>query len=568
MILDRLLHKRATKLTAPINDPPSWLTSIWGGLTSSAGVDVTVNVALGYSAIWRGINLIASDIAKVPLSIYRRMDDGGKERDVQHMAYPFVRRRPNQWMKAFDFKQVLTFHAILLGNGYARIRRFPDTGELQDLVPLDPTQVRPKVVDGALVYVLRTNNGEERIDPDFILHIKGLGYDGLQGYAILDLARDTIGLGIAMRDYGARFFANGAVPEFALERPPEAPSLSPEGKRGLRKEFEEYHQGVDKSHRIAVLQEGTKITTVGVDARRSQLMEAREHELREVANLLNLPPHKVGDTTRTSFASLEQENQSYLDEALDRWFCQWEEECHLKLLTVDEQRNDSHFFEFTREAIVRADISTQTKVIVDELNNGLLTENAARAIRNRPSFGPAGDRRRIPANIIYAGEDVEDEEPVITIAPEAPDEPSELASRPERLDAYRRLLANAIGRASQRFAEHAKRGAKKPDSFVAWMDEKILDKRTAAIETLLPSVAVLCPDRADVVAGQAADDLVAEWRDAMLLAAECRPAELVDRVAETSARLLTHLPDRLACRILRLEARHIMELDDGTKIPA
>ena len=378
MIIDTLFGSRSIETpSVPISQvtPESemWETLAGGGSKSDSGVSVNHKAALGYAAVWRAVNLISRDVAKVPLLVYHRLDGGGKERATKHPAYRLLRRKPNEYTKAFDFKQTLTGHVLLKGNGYAYIFRRGDGAPLE-LLPLSPSVTWPVRENGRLLYVTTIGADDNTIGetrkllPENVLHIKGLGFDGLVGYDVLSYAKETFGLGIGLRRYGARFFRNNAAAGVVLEHPN---AITTEAAERLVKGWDKMHSGLDNSHKTTVLEEGMKANVMTVDARRAQLKEMREFELREVANVLGVPPHKVGDTTRTAYASLEQENQAYLDEALDGWLCQWEEECTEKLLTEQEKTEDSHYCEFVREALVRLSYETKTKGIIDRVNNGL-----------------------------------------------------------------------------------------------------------------------------------------------------------------------------------------------------
>ena len=391
-----------------LSDPDVWLYDAFsGGSKSDSGVRVGYKQALMYAAVWRGVNLISRDVAKIPLNVYVRLPDGGKERATAHPAYKLLRRQPSPYIKAFDLKQTLQAHVLLCGNGYAYVYR-DGAGTPIELLPLNPMATYPKRdPDGRVWYVTRLTTGEERkLAAENVLHVRGLGFDGLQGYDVVTYARNTLGLGLAMQKFGAKFFNNGAAMNVVIKRPADAPPWSEETKANFRSSWAKMHEGLENSHRTALLEDGMEAVVLAIDAKRAQLAEMRAFELREIANVLGVPPHKLGDTTRTAYASLEQENQAYLDEALDGWLCQWEEECGAKLLTEKERNADTHFVEFQRDALVRVDLRTQVDVLVTEVNNGLLSLDEARAIRNRPALpNGLGAGYRIPANILQLGAD-------------------------------------------------------------------------------------------------------------------------------------------------------------------
>lgn len=435
-----------------LNDPAAWDLFV-GGQTSNAGVAVNYDTALGYSPWWRGVSLISRDVAKLPLAIYKRNGDG-KDRDTAHPAYRLLRYKPNAEMTAFVFRQTLQAHALNEGNGYAYIFR-NGGGVPVELVPLKPDDVLPVRENGKLWYVLNVKGEQRKIDPSNILHIKGLGFDGLCGYSLWQKARHSLGLGIASEQFGSRYFSNGAEPRAVIEHPAK---LSPQAATNLRSSWNAMHQGIENSHKIAILEEGMKINAFSNNARDAQLLETRQFQIREVANWLGVPPHKLGDTTRTAFASLEQENQSYLDDAVDPWLVNWEEECREKLLSEEEKSADSHVVEFVRNALVRADLTARANYYRTALGGRpWMTQNE---VRGRENLNPmeGGDVILEPLNMGNAGG--------------ADNEPDPIAS-----DSARQSLVESVRRMVRRLVTAIQRESDKP----AWIERAMRSDHADAI---------------------------------------------------------------------------------------
>jgi len=317
-----------------------------------AGITVNRDVALTYAAVWRAVNLISRDVAKLPLHVLKRVDPSGKERDTAHPAYALLRRKPNPYFGAFIFRQVLQAHVLLHGNGYAWIERDGDATPL-GLYVLNPETTYPVRANGVLYYVTSLSDGTllKMIASD-VLHVRGLGFDGLIGYSVIQYAAQTIGMGIAARDHAAGFYGKGARPGVVLEYPM---FLDEAAKVNIARSWNDMYAGSANAHKTAILEGGLKLSPFSVNAKDSQFIETRAFEIREVANWFGLPPHKLGDTTRTSYNSLEQEQQSYLDESLDGCLIPWEEEAGDKLLTEQQKNEDSHLIEFERGALLRVD---------------------------------------------------------------------------------------------------------------------------------------------------------------------------------------------------------------------
>ena len=535
----RSLENPSTKLS----DPDDWLWDALGATKSATGQRIGRKEALTYAAFWRGVSLISRDVAKIPAKTFERQADGGKEVATGHPSYPLIRRRANSETTAFQFRQTLQSHAMLHGNGYAFIDRSRRNGNPLQLIQLDPTSVSVVRVSGRLWYIVRipverdelgsvTVWQERKVDPSEMFHIRGLGWDGLVGYDVLTYARETLGMGLAAREYGARFFGNNAQPSLILEAPA---GMNKQAADHIRNNWNDMKQGLENAHKTAILWEGLTAKVLSPTARESQLQELRGFEIREIANIIGVPPHKLGDDAKSSFASIEQEDQRYLDEALDPWLCTWEDECNSKLLTEREIASESHFIEFVRGAIVSVDHKTKIESALAELNSGGLTENQYMAMMNRPSV-PNGDRRRIPANIGY----VDDQPPQDD---EGDDDSRQEGARACFDDAARRMV--------KRLGGIAKKNARDPSKYVRSC-ERMTKERTAIAVVLQPAIMALRGSGgtvADAEALKAADWMILQATEAFLRASECRPADLYASVSEVADVHLETLPEQVRAYI-------------------
>lgn len=491
-MIGRLLERRSVE-----NPNVGWdewanaASNVLGIGDSKTGVKVTHRNALSVPGYWRGLNLIAGTVAKVPLCIYRTAD---LTKDVTHPAYPLVRRRANDEENAYYFKQRLTGHALQRGNGYAYIDR--GEGALfqpRQLIPLDPDTVVPCRVDGQLWYVLEVPGyGRRKLFPYEVLHIHGLGYDGLVGYDVLSVvARETLGLAIAARDYQSIYFKNGAEPSVVLESPGTVPKPT---RQEIAKEWENIHQGLDRAHKVAVLSNGLTVKPFSKTARESQLLESKRFTNREIANVLGIPPHKLGEDNATSYGSLEQENQSLVDEGYDPWFCAWEYECNAKLLTEEEQQQETHYFEFVRQALVRANLSERYAAYNAALGaRPFMTRNEVRARENLPPV-PGGDEFLDPLNMASGGGAPKNDpaaggkqQPPTDDDPEDPEDDDDDGSKHDRAAEYhRQVFADAVARMVRRLTTQARRAAKEPKTFLAFAERMGVENHSTIVAILWP----------------------------------------------------------------------------------
>jgi HK97 family phage portal protein len=509
-----------------LSDPAAWLSEMFGGGESDSGVKVNRKTVLGLPPLLRAVTLLSTDVAKLPLVVYRRLPEGGKEKAPEHPAYYILRRKATPEITASVFIQTLIGHALLKGDGYAYIRRL-GSGAPQELWPLNPDVTFPVRENGVLWYTTQIEGNPHKLPAADVLHVHGLGFDGLSGYPIIEIAKDAIGLGLGIQKYRSKFFANNARPGMALEFPQ---TLSDKARDNIAKSWKTMYGGLDQQHRTAILEEGVKVHPFTTNAKDAQLAEALPFTARDVSNITGVPPHKLGDDVRTSYASLEQENQAYLNEALDGWLVAFEDECWDKLLTEDEKRNDTHVVEFLRNALVRADLKTRFGAYHSALQDGWMNRDE---VRDRENMNPLpdgqGEEYLVPLNMAPAGGDGDDDgEPQPTDEDKDDEQPRAVTP------AQRALLADALVGMVRRIAKSAQRNAKRGgDVYMAWINDGLDRHASAVMDAITGPVQVMQESGAaspEMLAR--ACDLFMSWtRQELLTVAECAESELVRRLA-------------------------------------
>ena len=483
-----------------LSDPDEWLFDAFGAEKTASGIRVSLSTALKSGAVWRAGAIISGDVAKTPLKVLKRVGEG-KQRDPAHPAYKLLDRKPNEETNATVFKQTLQFHALFKGNGYAYIG-LDGAGRPLELLILDPDRVTPVRREGVLAYRVEIKTEARFLDPDHIFHLRGMGYDGLQGYGVLRLAREAIGLNLAASEFGARFFKNNAKPNLVLEHPAE---MSPDAQKNFYRSWDERFNGLTNAHKTAILEEGMKAHELSISARDAQLADAMKSNLREIANFFGLPPHKLGDEWRGAYNSREQDNQAYFDGTLDFWFVQWESEANAKLLSTREQDEDTHTIEFVRQALLRADLQARAEYYWKATGGKpWMAPNEVRGLENmNPSDDPEADKLGVPLNMVPSGEQAKPK----GTAPPAEDPPPAKDEGDE--DEVRALLVDTATRAVKRLTGAVKKAAKKARSF----EEAISDERAMTEKVLGPAARVCRVDAAALIKDIEANILAAA-RDA------------------------------------------------------
>ena len=342
---------------------------------NNAGVSVTPNSAMTYSSVFEAVQIISGDVARIDLDIYEPNDEDRVKRR-RHPAYRLLNRKANSYTSGYAFRETLQAHALLWGNGYAEIVH-DEVGRPKELLILDPSRVTPEVIDGELIYRVYSSidRKESKILPAYkVFHVRGLGFNGIQGFSVVTLARDSWGLGMAAERHGARHFKQGARPNVVLKHPAH---LDQDQAEELVEAFQSKHSGADGVGRPALAAGGLEIVPLSMSNTDSQWLESREFQRIEVASWFALPPHKLGDSSRMAYNSIEAEERAYASQTLMRWFERWESEVDMKLLT-DRQFGADWFSEHAVEKLVQGDSETQVDTVVKLRNAMVITQNEAR----------------------------------------------------------------------------------------------------------------------------------------------------------------------------------------------
>lgn len=358
---------------------------------SSAGKNVNERSAMQMTAVYSCVRILAEAVAGLPLHLYRYKEDGGKERAIDNNLYHLLHDEPNKEMSSFIFRETLMTHLLLWGNAYAQIIR-NGKGEVVALYPLMPNKMQvDRDENGELYYIYTTSSDEAKtmdgvtvyLTPRDVLHIPGLGFDGLVGYSPIAMAKNAIGLAIATEEYGAKFFANGAAPSGVLEHPGTIKDPS-----RLRENWNSTFGGSANSGKVAVLEEGMKYTPISISPEQAQFLETRKFQIDEIARIFRAPPHMVGDLEKSSFSNIEQQSLEFVKYTLDPWVIRWEQSLSRALLNEDEKRK--YFFKFNLEGLLRGDYESRMSGYAVARQNGWMSANDIRELENMDKI-PAED---------------------------------------------------------------------------------------------------------------------------------------------------------------------------------
>ena len=369
---------------------------------TSSGKRVNERSAMQMTAVYSCVRILSEAVASLPLHVYRNTDTG-TEKATDHPLYTILHDEPNPEMTSFVFRETLMTHLLLWGNAYAQIIR-NGKGEVIALYPLMPDRMSvDRDENGQLYYEYLVSSDDApvnkksivRLSPSDVLHIPGLGFDGLVGYSPIAMAKNAIGLAIATEEYGSKFFANGAAPSGVLEHPGTIKDPN-----RIRESWQQTFGGSQNSGKIAVLEEGMKYTPISISPEQAQFLETRKFQINEIARIFRVPPHMVGDLEKSSFSNIEQQSLEFVKYTLDPWVSRWEQSIVRTLLTPEEKKK--YYVKFNLDGLLRGDYQSRMNGYAIGRQNGWMSANDIRELENldRIPAEEGGDLYLINGNML------------------------------------------------------------------------------------------------------------------------------------------------------------------------
>lgn len=351
---------------------------------TTSGKPVNERTAMQTTAVYACVRILAEAVASLPLHVYEYQDDGGKKLVYDHPLYYLLHDEPNPEMTSFVFRETLMSHLLIWGNAYAQIIR-DGAGRVLGLYPLLPDKMEVQRDDKGNIYYVYSRNSDEnpmfqeygniKLKAEDVLHIPGLGFDGLIGYSPIAMAKNAVGMTLACEEYGASFFANGANPGGVLEHPGVLKDPSK-----VRESWNSVYRGVNNAHKIAVLEEGMKYQQIGIPPEEAQFLETRKFQINEIARLYRIPPHMVGDLDKSSFSNIEQQSLEFVKYTLDPWVIRWEQSLQRSLLLPGEK--GKYFIKLNVDGLLRGDYQSRMNGYAVGRQNGWFSANDIREMEN------------------------------------------------------------------------------------------------------------------------------------------------------------------------------------------
>lgn len=363
--------------------------------TSGSGKSVTAQTAIQLSTVYACVRVISETVASLPLGVYEATDDGNLKAG-DHPLYHLLHDEPNTEMTSFVFREVMLAHLLLYGNSYSQIIR-SGKNTVVGLYPLLPDHMDvDRDSKGNLTYTYTTSDGKTVvIKPQDILHIPGLGFDGIIGYSPIALEKNAIGLGIASEEYGSKFFSNGARPSGILTHP-----NTVKNPKAVRESWNSAYGGSSNSNRVAILEEGMTFTPLSIPNNEAQFLETRKFQVDEICRIFRVPPHLVGNLEHATFSNIEHQSIDFAVHTIRPWLVRIEQSMNRALFT--DQEKGRFYVQFNIDGLMRGDYKSRMEGYAIARQNGWMSANDIRALENQNPIPKeeGGDAYLVNGNMI------------------------------------------------------------------------------------------------------------------------------------------------------------------------
>ena len=350
---------------------------------SGSGKAVNARTAIQMSTVYACVRVIAETIASLPLHVYEG-SDAGSSKATKHPLYRLIHDEPNPEMTSFVWRETMLTHLLLWGNSYSQIIR-NGRGQVVGLYPLLPDYMEvDRDSRGKLTYKYTNSEGISTwLRPEEVLHIPGLGFDGIIGYSPVAMEKNAIGLGISAEEYGSKFFSNGARPSGILTHPNTVKDPA-----ALRASWNAAYGGASNASRVAVLEEGMTFAPLSMPNNEAQFLETRRFQVEEICRIYRVPPHMVGDLSRATFSNIEHSSIDFAVHTIRPWLVRIEQAMNRALFP--DREKGRFYVQFNLDGLMRGDYKSRMEGYAIARQNGWMSANDIRELENQNPI-PAED---------------------------------------------------------------------------------------------------------------------------------------------------------------------------------
>jgi HK97 family phage portal protein len=342
-----------------------------------SATSVTPTTAQSVSAVYACVQAIAETAASLPLILFRRGEDGDRERASDHPLYRVLHDMANPEQTALEFREYMQAPVLLKGNAFAKIVRGYD-GQVRELWPLNPDNVQVRRTPSGLVYEHSKEGVLTRLLAHEVLHLRHrLGDDGVLGVSPIAAARGVVELAIAENQHGVSTFTNGAKLLGVLKFPGK---LKPEQRQAIGASWASQHAGAANAGRTAILEEGVDFQALSMSLEDASWIEARKLSVIEVCRLFRVPPSIVGAMEQSNYSNSVEMARQFATQTLRRHLVMWEQAIAAKCLTDAGRR--TYFAEHQVEGLLRGDSANRAAFYSSGISDGWMLRSEARKLEN------------------------------------------------------------------------------------------------------------------------------------------------------------------------------------------
>lgn len=349
------------------------------------GVQLNNVTAMQYSAVWACIHVLAETFASCKCYLYQKLPDGSRRRAVENPLYDVLTYVAAPNMPAYYLRETMQYHVLSGGNVYAE-KVLDSKGEVAQLNMLLPVNVLPAqdYNTGEIYYNVNDRGKLYKLPAEKILHIPGLGYNGVIGYSPLAMARRAIILGMSSEELGNKFFENGALATGVLET--DKP-LKEDAWQRLKEQFRARYEGRSNAGSTMILEGGMKFNRISVNPEEAQFLETRKYQTEEIARFYRVPLHLIQNLEKSTYSNIEQQTIDFYQNTMLPWFVRWEQFMNMRCLTR-RQRQDGYYCEFDMLSMLRGDNQSRANMLHLMRQDGIIN---ADEWRERENMNPLPD---------------------------------------------------------------------------------------------------------------------------------------------------------------------------------
>lgn len=469
-------------------DPAVWAALV-GESSTTTGRGVSPGNSLRSTAVYAAVRVVAEGVAALPLITYQRQGRARRRAD-EHPLFPVLHEQPNPQTTSLVFFETLMGQVLLWGNAYAEIFRDGMDGPIQGLVPLMSSRMEVKrATDGDIAYHYRTESGDMVwLPPERVLHVPGLGFDGLVGKSPIQLARESVGLSLATEEFGAAFFGRGTQMSGMLEHPAH---LGDKAYNRLKRDWAAKHAGLSNAHSVGILEEGMKFSPTSIPPEDAQFLETRKFQVNEIARIFRVPPHMIGDLDRATFSNVEQQSIDFVVHTLRPWLKRWEQTIRVKLFSPAE-RQAGFYSEFLIDGLLRGDTKSRFESYAIARQWGWMSADDIREKENQnPLPDGQGEIYLVPLNMVpadQASEPAQESEP----PPDRTDHNIKLTRQLDQRirvrDSHRPVFLAAANRLVTKEVKRIRSNGLRAKDWNEWAEKFYHDHRGAVVAAMGPPI--------------------------------------------------------------------------------